>query len=61
MAIQINLNSRPDIVVTYDEARQFWTNEGYMATFGDYDLDCTYATGKTPLDAIVNLLDAVEE
>lgn len=32
----------------------------YFATFGDYDLDCLMGTGHTPLDAIVDLLDAEE-
>ncbi len=32
----------------------------YMATFGDYDLDCMMGTGKTPLDAITDLLDQAE-
>lgn len=33
----------------------------YMATFGDYDLDCTMGTGPTPLAAIVDLLDQTED
>lgn len=33
----------------------------YVATVGDYDLDCTYGQGKTRLDAIVDLLDQLEE
>jgi hypothetical protein len=33
----------------------------WIATFGGYDLDCTYGEGPTPLDAIVDLLDKTEE
>jgi len=32
----------------------------YMATYGDYDLDCMTGLGATPLDAIVDLLDQSE-
>lgn len=32
----------------------------WEATVGDYDLDCTVGKGKTPLDAIVDLLDQIE-
>jgi len=51
-----------DIVVTEDHYAAFWdAGSRYMATVGDYDLDCTYGQGKTPLDAIVDLLDRIEE
>lgn len=33
----------------------------YVATEGWFDVDCTYGQGKTPLDAIVDLLDQLEE
>ena len=48
---------RPEIIVTED-IHAPWTS--YTATFGDYDLDCTYGSGRTPLDAIVDLLDQAE-
>lgn len=32
----------------------------YRAWFGDYDLDITTGSGRTPLDAIVDLLDQTE-
>lgn len=47
-----------EIVVT--EYRKPWT--WYVATFdGDDRLDCTYGSGRTPLDAIVDLLDQAED
>ncbi len=51
-----------EIVVTFDDAAAFWTfgREAWHATFGGYDLGCTVGTGKTPLDAIVDLLDQME-
>ncbi len=53
---------RTDIVVTEDHYAAFWdVRSRYMATEGDYDLDCTYGQGRTPLDAIVDLLDRIEE
>ena len=46
-----------EIIVTEDRYAPYaW----YIATFGDYDLDCNYGSGSTPLDAIVDLLDSVE-
>lgn len=33
----------------------------WEATIGEYDLDCVMGRGKTPLDAIVDLLDQIEE
>lgn len=47
-----------DIVVTQDVYAPWphWT-----ATVGDFDLDCTYGTGNTPLEAIVDLLDRLED
>lgn len=52
-----------DIVVVYDPTAAYWTfgREAWQATIGDYDLDCTVGTGKTPLDAIVDLLDQLED
>lgn len=52
----------PEIEVTFDEMAAFWTfgREAWHATFGGFDLGCTVGTGKTPLDAIVDLLDQVE-
>lgn len=47
-----------DIVVTEDI---FAPYKWFIATVGDYDLDCTYGSGSTPLDAIVDLLDQTEE
>ena len=32
----------------------------WVATFGDFDLDCLTGRGHTPLDAIVDLLDKAE-
>jgi hypothetical protein len=32
----------------------------YMATWGDYDLDCRYGTGNTPESAMWDLIDATE-
>lgn len=52
----------PEIEVVHDEQAAFWTfgREAYMATFGSYDLDCSVGVGPTPLDAIRELLDAVD-
>lgn len=52
-------HERPEIVVveTYAPVQDM----RYMATFGDYDLDCTVGTGPTPLDAIVDLLDQTDD
>lgn len=47
-----------DIIVTLDHYAPVQFR--YVATEGDYDLDCTYGQGKTPLDAIVDLLDLLE-
>jgi hypothetical protein len=33
----------------------------WEATLGEYDLDCTVGNGRTPLEAIVDLLDKIEE
>lgn len=49
---------RPQIVVdqdVYAPPEYRWT-----ATEGDYDIGCTVGSGKTPLDAIVDLLDQIE-
>lgn len=46
------------IVVTEDI---FAPYPHFIATVGDYDLDCTYGSGSTPLDAIVDLLDSLED
>jgi len=56
------IHDLPEIEVTHDEQAAFWTfgREAWHATFGGYDLDCTVGTGKTPLDAIVDLLDQVD-
>lgn len=50
--------TRPEIEVS--ESHYAPPQYRYMATFGPYDLDCSYGTGATPLDAIRELLDAVE-
>ena len=57
------MREKPDIVVVYDDMAAFWTigKEAWHATVGDYDLDCTVGTGPTPLAAIVDLLDQIEE
>lgn len=48
------MNTEQEIVVREDiHAPWPW----FIATFGDYDLDCVYGSGRTPLDAIVDLLD----
>lgn len=51
-----------DIVVTFDDAAAFWgaTCTQWFATEGDFDLDCTVGFGKTPLDAIIDLLDQLQ-
>lgn len=50
-----------DIVVLHDAVAQFWHPDSqWFATVGDYDLDCTVGKGRTPLDAIVDLLDQLE-
>lgn len=49
-----------EIVVTYDRDSDLWTRQGWFATLGDYDLGCTVGNGRTPLDAIVDLLDQLE-
>ncbi len=52
-----------DIVVTFDDMAAFWgaVDSQWNATEGDYDLDCVVGSGRTPLDAIVDLLDKIEE
>jgi hypothetical protein len=56
------MTNGPEIEVVYDGTADFWTfgREAYHATFGGFDLDCTVGSGKTPLDAIVDLLDKTE-
>lgn len=55
------LRTEPDIVVIFDPVAAYWDdNSAWQATVGDYDLDCTVGHGKTPLDAIVDLLDQLE-
>lgn len=50
-----------DIVVTFDPVAAYWSpRDAWQATVGDYDLYCTAGYGKTPLDAIVDLLDQLE-
>jgi len=46
---------RPQIEVEMDHYAP--AQYRYFATFGGYDLDCEYGQGRTPLDAIVDLLD----
>lgn len=55
-------NSEPEIVVRFDMHAAFWGAHDmmYVATVGDYDLDCTCGYGHTPLNAIVDLLDKLE-
>jgi hypothetical protein len=48
----------PDIVVTEDMYAP--RSDYFVATFGDFDLDCLTGRGHTPLDAIVDLLDKAE-
>ena len=53
--------AKPDIVVVFDAVAAFWSPaDAWQATVGDYDLDCTVGRGRTPLDAIVDLLDRLE-
>ncbi len=47
-----------DIIVKEDMHAPY---EWYIATIGDYDLDCSYGSGRTPLAAIVDLLDQIED
>jgi hypothetical protein len=48
-------------IVTHDDTAAFWgCREVWNATFGSYDLDCVVGHGRTPLDAIVDLLDQTE-
>ena len=56
------MQHQSEIEVVYDDMADFWTfgREAYHATFGGFDLDCTVGSGKTPLDAIVDLLDKTE-
>lgn len=51
---------KQDIVVVHNMYAPLGSDTQYMATVGDYDLDCTVGTGRTPLDAIVDLLDQLE-
>lgn len=51
---------QPEISVEFDADAAFWANEGWYAFQGDYDLDCIVGHGRTPLDAIVDLLDKLE-
>lgn len=57
------MNTSPEIEVVHDAMSDYWTfgREAWHATFGDYDLGCTVGTGKTPLDAIVDLLEQTED
>jgi hypothetical protein len=52
----------PDIIVHHDAMADYWTfgREAWHATVGDYDEGSRVGTGKTPLDAIVDLLDQLE-
>lgn len=56
------MNGRPEIEVEFDDMAHFWGayDSQYNATFGGYDLDCMVGSGRTPLDAIVDLLDQAE-
>lgn len=56
------MSGRPEIVVSHDAEAAFWgaMDLSWNATFGDYDLDCLVGQGRTPLDAIVDLLDQAE-
>jgi hypothetical protein len=56
------MSERPEIAVVYDDQANFWGayDSQYVATFGSYDLDCMTGSGRTPLDAIVDLLDRAE-
>ena len=58
----IVMQHQSEIEVTHDDQAAFWGARDceYVATFGSYDLDCTVGSGKTPLDAIVDLLDKTE-
>lgn len=56
--------SQPDdIEVHYDAQAAFWgaTDSQWQATVGSYDLGCTVGYGRTPLDAICDLLDRTEK
>lgn len=55
-------DSEPEIEVAFDDMAAFWgaLDSQYVATFGSYDLDCMVGSGRTPLDAIVDLLDRAE-
>jgi hypothetical protein len=50
--------TQPDVQVTEDMYAP--RSDYYVATFGDFDLDCLTGRGHTPLDAIVDLLDKAE-
>lgn len=55
------MDIQQDIVVVYDPVAAFWhAPSAWQATVGDYDLDCTVGHGRTPLDAIIDLLDQLE-
>lgn len=56
------MHTRPEIIVRHDPEAAFWgvVDDEWQATEGDYDLDCTVGYGRTPLDAIVDLLDKLE-
>lgn len=62
MRMGADMAQQPEIEVTYDAQAAFWGAEDskWNATFGAYDLDCVVGQGRTPLDAIVDLLDKVE-
>lgn len=58
----MQLAERSEIEVSLDDEATYWTGRPvWHATFGGWDLDCAYGSGGTPLDAIVDLLDQVEE
>lgn len=51
----------PEIEVVHDDVAAFWcADSAWQATFGGFDLDCMVGSGRTPLDAIVDLLDQAE-
>jgi hypothetical protein len=57
------MNTRPEIEVVFCDDAAFWGAHDcqYQATFGGFDLDCMVGNGRTPLDAIVDLLDQEED
>lgn len=57
----VNGNKTLDCEIQITEDMYAPRSDYFVATFGDFDLDCLTGRGHTPLDAIVDLLDKAED